>query len=84
MIFISSQLEGITQSEIIVQKGDVIMKKKDFIKLLENIDDETNIVVPSKTQFNGYNVISDNIEIVEDYDIGNEKIAIIQEKGRLN
>lgn len=27
------------------------MKKKDFIKLLENIDDETNIVVPSKTQF---------------------------------
>ena len=83
MIFISSQLEGITQSEIIVQKGDVIMKKKDFIKLLENIDDETNIVVPSKTQFNGYNVISDNIEIVEDYDIGNEKIAIIQEKGRL-
>ena len=59
------------------------MIKKDFIKLLENIDDETNIVVPSKTQFNGYNVISDNIEIVEDYDIGNEKIAIIQEKGRL-
>ena len=60
------------------------MKKKDFIKLLENIDDETNIVVPSTTQFNGYDVVLDDIEIIEDYDAGNEKIAIIQEKGRLN
>ena len=59
------------------------MKKKDFIKLLENVDDETNIVIPSTIQFEGFNTISGDIEIIEDYDGDNRKIVIIQEKDRL-
>lgn len=59
------------------------MKKKDFKKLLENVDDETNIVVPSTTQFESFNTISEYIEIIEDYDEDNKKIVIIQEKDRL-
>lgn len=60
------------------------MLKKDLMKLLEKFDDEANIVIPSTTQFEGYNVISEDIEVIEDYDDIGDKIAIIQEKNRLN
>ena len=60
------------------------MLKKDLMRLLEKFDDETNIVVPSTIQFEGYNVISEDIEVIEDYDDVDSKIVIIQEKNRLN
>lgn len=58
------------------------MKKKDFIKLFENLDDEVKVFIPSTIQFDGYNVITEDIEVVEDH-VDGEKIIVIQEKDRL-
>lgn len=58
------------------------MKKKDFIKLFENLDDEVKVVIPSTIQFDGYNVITEDIEVIED-NVDGEKIIVIQEKDRL-
>ena len=55
------------------------MKKKDFIKLFENLDDEAKVVITSTIQFDGYNVITEDIEVIEDY-VDDEKIIVIQEK----
>ena len=58
------------------------MLKKDFIKLFENLDDNAEIVVPSTAQFEGYNTITDQIEIFED-NIDGKSVIVIQEKDRL-
>lgn len=59
------------------------MLKKNFMKLFEKVDDETNIVIPSTSQFEGYNTISEDIEVLEDFDDEGKKILIIQEIGRI-
>lgn len=58
------------------------MLKKDFIKLFESLDDNSEIVVPSTTQFEGYNTITDQIEIFKD-NIDGKNVIVIQEKDRL-
>lgn len=58
------------------------MKKLDFIKLFDNLDDKAEIVITSTTQFEGYNTITEQIEVFED-NIDGEKVIIIQEKDRL-
>ncbi len=58
------------------------MLKKDFKKLFESLDDNSEIVVPSTTQFEGYNTITDQIEIFED-NIDGKSVIVIQEKDRL-
>ena len=58
------------------------MLKKDFIKLFENLDDNAEILIPSTTQFEGYNTITDQIEIFED-NIDGKNVIVIQEKDRL-
>lgn len=58
------------------------MLKKEFIKLFEDLGDNVEIVVPSTTQFNGYNTITEQIEILQDV-VEGKRIIIIQEKDRL-
>ena len=58
------------------------MDKKKFIELLNQFDDDCNIVVMSTTKFNGYNVISGDIELIEEYDSCGEKILVIQERSK--
>lgn len=58
------------------------MKKREFLRLFENLDDEAEVVIPSTTQFEGYNMITEKIEVFED-NVDGENIIIIQEVDRL-
>lgn len=58
------------------------MIKKEFVKLFKDLDDNAEVVIPSTTQFKGFNVITEKIEIFEDK-INGKNVIVIQEVDRL-
>lgn len=59
------------------------MNKADFIKTLEKYNDIDKIAIKSSTKFDGYLVLSEDIEVVED-EVYGEKVLIIKEKNENN